>query len=140
MAHVTKWYDDKNLVVVRFSHEVVGSEAVSAFDQLSQNGKLNRVKYVLWDCRFIDLLDMDWNHMTKLKELAYKRCSEYPFQGKMAFLYSRSIVYTTCRAICSLTRKPDNEKKIFQTIGEAEEWFEILELSELSSIEENNLS
>ena len=119
----------EHLTTVSLSDEITGNDLIDAYLDLTNDPQHGPHLNVVWDCRHISSIVVDWPQLISLRALIMDRCSDQAGPGRFAIIASRDVVYLTGVMVCRLTRKKPKPKKVFRSLDDASTWLNISNLS-----------
>lgn len=112
--------DDRQLVFTTLAGTVNGTELVEAYRMLHTELDVQPNYHLVWDCRFIEMLDIDLSALENIKEAADEFCPiDDGTLGKFVVIAPRMLVHSGALAMVHFTRSRHRKKHVCKEIDEA---------------------
>lgn len=126
MAHTRTFIRKDNLIITTLRGKVDGQEIMELFARLLTTGQAGSLPNHLWDCRYIDALDIDWLSLRGIAHLADTySATNLTAQVQFAVVANQEFVSQNATSMLAFTRKRTNDNMIFNQLQEALAWLNI---------------
>ena len=126
MAHTRTYIRKNNVVITTLRGKVDGQEVMELFARLLTTTQTGSIPNHLWDCRYIDALEIDWLSLRGIAHLADTYASsKMAAQVRFAVVANQDFVSENATSMLAFTRKRKTDNMIFNQLQEALAWLNI---------------
>ena len=126
MAHTRTYIRKNNVIITTLRGKVDGQEVMELFARLLTTTQTGGVADHLWDCRYIDKLEIDWLSLRGIAHLADTYAtSSLAARVRFALVADQQFVSENATSMLAFTRTRQNENMIFNQLQEALSWLNI---------------